>query len=45
MNPKDNEKLSENPYTIKIFDSEDMKFGIDELDETIYPMLGCSYPC
>ena len=45
LNPKDNQEISKFPYKINIYDDADMKYGIDELDEAIYPILGCSYPC
>lgn len=45
LNPADNEDLKVNAYDISIYDDANVEFGIDELKDTLLPMLGCEYPC
>ena len=45
LNPGDNEDLKVEPYKINIYDDETMLYGIDKLDDFLFPILGCEYPC
>jgi hypothetical protein len=45
LNPADNEDLKAGPYRVNIYDDETMFYGIDKLDDVLYPILGCEYPC
>lgn len=39
------EAIVAEPYGVKIYDTSDLQYGIDELDSTLYPSLDCRYPC
>jgi hypothetical protein len=45
QNPEDNQGITEESYIINTYDDSDILYGIDILQNSLYPSIGCEYPC
>lgn len=45
QNPKDNQFIRLVAFKIIVFDDSNMNYGIDKLENLLFPNIGCEYPC